>query len=268
MTAVLPLAIAQYAPGDDESKNRDEATAAVSAAAERGARLVLLPEYAQYFHPDLAEHAESHAQGLHGEFVTFLGSLATRHGVAVVAGFIERDADRLFNTVVAVGPDAQTLAQYRKVHLYDSFGAKESAWLQHGEPAQMPVFDFEGITFGIQTCYDLRFPESTRRLAVAGAECVLIPAEWVRGPMKEFQWLTLLAARAIENTVYVAATDHAPSVGAGQSTIIDPMGVTMANLGERHGVAIAHIESARLSEVREKNPSLALRRYDVTERTS
>jgi predicted amidohydrolase len=118
----------------------------------------------------------------------------------------------------------------------------------------------------MQTCYDIRFPEVTRRLAVAGADLVLVPAEWVRGPLKEFHWRTLLAARAIENTVYVAAADHVPPIGVGASAVLDPMGVTLAGLGEQEEVAVAAVSAARVAAVRRANPSLALRRYDVVPR--
>jgi predicted amidohydrolase len=128
------------------------------------------------------------------------------------------------------------------------------------------TFAVDGVTVGLQTCYDLRFPEVTRRLADAGAELVAVPAEWVRGPLKEFHWTTLLAARAIENTLYVAAADHPPAIGVGASAIVDPMGVTVAALGETTGVAVAEVSTARVREVRERNPALALRRYRVVPR--
>jgi predicted amidohydrolase len=118
----------------------------------------------------------------------------------------------------------------------------------------------------MQTCYDIRFPEVTRRIVDAGADLVLVPAEWVRGPLKEAHWRTLLAARAIENTVYVAGADHLPPVGVGASAIVDPMGVTLAGLGEQEDVAVAEVSTARIAEVRRVNPSLALRRYDVVPR--
>ena len=104
----------------------------------------------------------------------------------------------------------------------------------------------------------------TRRLADAGADLVAVPAEWVRGPLKEHHWTTLLAARAIENTLYVAAADHPPAIGVGASAVIDPMGVTLAALGETTGVAVAEVSTARIREVRDRNPALRLRRYRVT----
>ena len=102
-----------------------------------------------------------------------------------------------------------------------------------------------------------------RRLADAGAELVAVPAEWVRGPLKEHHWSTLLAARAIENTLYVAAADHTPPIGVGNSVIVDPMGVVLAGLGETTGVAVAEASAERVADVRRRNPALQLRRYRV-----
>jgi len=131
------------------------------------------------------------------------------------------------------------------------------------EPVQ--TFAVGGLRVGLQTCYDIRFPEVTRRLVDAGAELVLVPAEWVRGPLKEQQWRTLLTARAIENTVYVAAADHGPPIGVGTSMIVDPMGVDLVTIGETTDVGLAWLTSARLAQVRAVNPALRLRRFGVVE---
>ncbi|MCU1422976.1 MAG: hydrolase, partial [Microbacteriaceae bacterium] len=125
------------------------------------------------------------------------------------------------------------------------------------------IFEVDGIRVGLQTCYDVRFPEVTRRLVDAGAELVLLPAEWVRGPLKEHHWRTLVTARAIENTVYVAAADQAPPVGAGNSMVVDPMGVEVVTIGEVPGVAVAWISANRVAETRVVNPALGLRRFRV-----
>ena len=118
----------------------------------------------------------------------------------------------------------------------------------------------------LQTCYDVRFPEVTRRLVDAGATLVLVPSEWVRGPLKEHHWRTLLTARALENTVFLAAADHTPPIGVGTSLIIDPMGVAVAALGEAVDVAVAFLAPERVASVRAINPALALRRFAVVPR--
>jgi predicted amidohydrolase len=106
----------------------------------------------------------------------------------------------------------------------------------------------------------------TRVIVDAGAELVLVPAEWVRGPLKEQHWRTLVTARAIENTVYIAAADHTPPIGVGSSLIVDPMGVALVSLGEQADVAVGWATRARVMDVRATNPALTLRRYRVQPR--
>ena len=266
---MVQVAVAQLAPGDDKSKNLAQVTALVTGAAERGARVVALPEYSAFTIPVTDHRWVETAETLDGPFVTALRGLAVGHGITVVAGMNETlpdDPARISNTLVALDPGGAVVALYRKVHLYDAFGHRESDVVRAGEIADPQTFAVDGITFGMQTCYDLRFPEVTRRIVDAGAEVVLVPAEWVPGPLKEDHWTTLVRARAIENTVYVAAADQNAPTGAGHSMIVDPMGVVLTSLGERTGTTTAELTRERLAEVRAKNPALELRRFTVAAR--
>jgi predicted amidohydrolase len=262
---VSRLAVAQFAPGDDKAANLAEIRRLAAEAAARGASLVVFPEYSSFFEAELGEASLAAAEPLDGPFVTALADLAAELGIHLVAGVLEAaDATHLSNTVVALSPAGALTAEYRKLHLYDAFGQRESDRVRAGTIEEPRVFDWEGFTVGLQTCYDIRFPEVTRRLVDAGADLVLVPAEWVRGPLKEHHWRTLVTARAIENTIYVAAADHAPPIGAGNSMIVDPMGVEVATIGEETGVvALAEITTARIASVRERNPALAVRRFGV-----
>lgn len=264
------IAVAQFAPGGDEAANLDTIRRLAVDAAGRGARLVVFPEYSSYFTPALGPDWPEHAQSLDGPFVQALAGIAGDLGIHVVAGMIESvpgEVDRVSNTLVALDPAGDVVARYRKIHLYDAFGMRESDRIVAGaiEP-DVPLFAFGGFTVGLQTCYDVRFPEVTRRLVDAGADLVLLPSEWVRGPLKEHHWRTLVTARAIENTVYVAAADHAPPIGAGNSMVVDPMGVELVTVGESTDVGVAWISPARLAEVRRTNPALELRRFRVEPR--
>ncbi len=269
MSDSLAAGIAQFAPGSDRAANLAAIDRLVRTAARRGARLVVLPEYASYFGGELGPHYVEHAETLEGPFVTALGALARELDVFLVAGLITSVADpaRFANTVVAVAPSGDVVARYGKVHLYDAFGARESDWMEAGEiTAAAAVFDADGFRIGLQTCYDVRFPEVSRTLVDAGAEVLVVPAEWVRGPLKEHHWRTLLTARAIENTAFAVAADHIPPVGVGTSLVIDPKGVELAGLGESEGVSVAWLERGRLEQVRAENPALRLRRFTVTPR--
>ena len=267
--AGFALAVAQFAPTDDADANLAEIGRLAGLAVARGARLVVFPEYSSWFTPTPSEAWLDAAQPVDGPFTAGLRELADRLGVHLVAGMIERLGDeqgRVANTVVAVAPGDGVVARYRKLHLYDAFGQRESEWVAPGEIDEPELFDAGGLRFGLQTCYDARFPEVTRRIVDAGADVVCMPAEWVRGPLKESHWRTLTTARALENPVYVAAADHAPPVGAGNSMIVDPMGVEVATIGETTDVAIAWVSRERIDAVRRVNPALALRRFEVRPR--
>ncbi len=268
MSDSLAVGIAQFAPGADRAANVAAIDRLVRTAVARGARLVVLPEYSSYFGGELGPHYVEHAETLEGPFVTALGALARELEVFLVAGLITTVVDpaRFANTVVAIAPSGEVVARYGKVHLYDAFGVRESDWMEAGEVTAGAVFDADGFAVGLQTCYDVRFPEVSRTLIDAGAEVLIVPAEWVRGPLKEHHWRTLLTARAIENTAFAVAADHVPPVGVGTSLVIDPKGVELAGLGESEGVAVAWLERERLERVRAENPALRLRRFTVAPR--
>ncbi len=265
-SAAVPVAVCQFAPTAHREDNRDRIAAMAAEAAGRGARLIVFPEYSSYFVNPMDETLATNAEALDGDFVSTLTALAADHGVVIVAGLVERasEANRVRNTLVAVRGDG-ILAVYRKQHLYDAFGQTESDWIEAGELGAA-TFEVAGIRFGLMTCYDLRFPEVARTLVDDGADALVVPAEWVRGPLKEHHWTTLLAARAIENTTYVIAADHPAPIGVGHSQIIDPAGVVIAGVGLDEGLAIASVERSAVDRVRETNPSLRVRRYAVVPR--
>lgn len=267
MSTTIGVAVAQFGPTADQEANLGLIADLVARAAARGARVVLLPEYSSYFVEPFDETLAAHAEGVDGPFVEGLSDIARRHGVHVVAGLLERgrDGQRVRNTVVAVGADGVEAA-YRKLHLYDAFGQRESDWVEPGEIGEPETFEVDGLRFALMTCYDLRFPEVARVLADTGAHAILIAAEWVRGPLKEHHWRTLLHARAIENTLYVVAADHPPPLGVGASMVVDPQGVEIAAIGTGSDVAVAWIESDAVDRVRRVNPALALRRFTVAPR--
>ena len=264
----VAIAVAQFAPTTDVAANLATLRSLSTTAVARRARLVVFPEYSSYFAPAIGQDFVDAAQRLDGEFVAGVRALAGELDIHIVTGMVEQidEAHRFSNTLIAVSPAGDILATYRKLHLYDAFGDKESEWVRPGDIEPPQLFDFAGFRVGLQTCYDLRFPEITRRLVDADATLVLVPSEWVRGPQKEHHWRTLITARAIENTLYVAAADHAPPIGVGNSMIVDPMGVEIATIGEVEDVAVATISLARVDAVRAINPALKLRRFAVTDK--
>jgi predicted amidohydrolase len=265
----VKVVAAQLATGLDKAANLDAALHAVHAAAADGARLLVLPEATMCAFGEPGRDLTADAEPIDGPFVKTLSTAAAEFDVTVVAGMFEpADAGRVHNTVVAMGPQG-LLGAYRKFHLYDALGWRESDRVVAGDPRREPplLFDLGDLRFGVMNCYDLRFPEMARALADAGATVLLEPANWIAGPGKADTFVTLLRARAIENTSWVVAAAKPAPECAGCSAVVDPMGSVVAALGEAdHGVVQWDLSGARVAEVREVLPVLDNRRFSVTTR--
>ena len=258
--SALNVAVVQLAASLDPAENR-EALGVLGSICSQDPKpdLVVFPEAIMRDFGNSGSDVSEFAEDLDGPFVKRLTELAGEHGVTVVAGMFERSADRErpYNTLVVVDGSG-VRASYRKIHLYDSFGYKESDRLLAGalEPVVVEVGDF---TVGLMTCYDLRFPELARMLVDAGAELLVVPAAWVAGPLKPDHWRTLLKARAIENTVYVAAAAQPGPRYTGHSMVVSPRGEVVEV--ENGGLFVqSRVERQVLDDVRAENPSLANRR--------
>lgn len=260
----MRLALAQLASDDDVAGNLRAVRDAVARAADQGADLVLLPEYAMYEKKMVDATFAGAAEPLDGRFGTAVAELAASRGVAIVAGLVEQSADhaepRPFNTLAAFGAEGSLLARYRKIHLFDSFGFRESEWIAPAPEPEPVVFEAAGMTVGLMTCYDLRFPELGRALADAGAELIAVCSSWVPGPSKVDQWRTLARARAIENGCYAAAVSQAEPISVGHSLLADPHGDVLVEAGGAPETMLAEAEPEVVESARERDPALRLRR--------
>lgn len=244
----------QHASGLDPAANRGRLRHLVPDDTD----LVVLPEA---FARDFGEPGSAlgdYAEPLDGPFATELAAVAHARRTTVVAGMFEvsEEPARPYNTVLVRGAAE---AAYRKIHLYDSFGYRESDTLTPGAPTPL-VVDVAGWQVGIMTCYDLRFPELGRALVDAGAEVLVVPAAWVAGPRKVEHWLTLVRARAIENTVYVVAAGQPGPRYTGHSLVVDPLGDVLAEAADGPAHLQGTLTRSALDVARETNPSLANRR--------
>jgi predicted amidohydrolase len=221
-----------------------------------GADLVVLPEAFQRHFGRQGSDLRPYAEPLDGPFVTEVERLAEERRTTIVVGMFEQTEDTPFNTVVVRGG---AHVDYRKIHMYDSFGYQESAVLAAG-PVEPATFALAGTTVGILTCYDLRFPELGRRLVDAGAEVIVVPAAWVAGPRKVDHWTTLLRARAIENTVFVVGVGQPGPLSSGHSMVVDPWGEVLVEGGDDAELLTADLDLAVVAEARRTNPSLLNRR--------
>lgn len=250
------IALCQIPVSPDPSANLKRAREAIAAAGD--AELAIFPEatltrYGRRI-TDLAEP-------LDGPFVTGLTEAAREHGIAVIAGVFEPGDGRVHNTAVAIDAQGEMRAAYRKIHLFDSFGAKESDLVAPG--AEPVVVELAGVRVGLVTCYDIRFPELTRALVDQGAELFAVIAAWGSGPLKEDHWVTLVRARALENTMWTAAVGQAPNpaessdgYGVGRSMLVDPMGVVRADLGTGPGVRVVEVDHEWTATARATLPCL------------
>jgi len=241
---------------------------ALGDAARDGAELAVFPEATLVrFGSPLRARAEK----LDGPFCSGVAQACGAAGVAAIVGVFEpAPDDRVFNTAVVFSAAGELVASYRKLHLFDAFSQRESDLVAPG--SEVVVTELAGTRVGVQICYDIRFPELTRALAVGGASLVTVSAAWQAGLFKEEHWVTLLRARAIENTVWIAAAGQVPDpeekptrapTGIGRSMLIDPLGVVRADLGPAAGIVVVDADMSLVGTVRETLPSLANRRKDI-----
>ncbi len=262
MSSGITVRAAQFAASIDWPDNVRSVGAAIEEAERDQVDLLVLPEGVLARFIDQKERIREHAQPLDGPFVTQVTELTRGRHVTVVLGTHESSAtDKPYNTLVAIR-DAELLAVYRKVHLYDAFATLESdnVTASDGVP---PLVDVAGFQVGLMTCYDVRFPELARLLTLQGADVLVLPAAWVRGPFKEHHWKTLVTARALDNTVYLVASGECGEANIGQSMVVDPLGVTVAQADDGPGAATAVVTRRRIEEARSRLPVLRNYRFNV-----
>jgi len=264
----MRVALGQLPISSTPRVNLGRVREAVASAAAQGAQLAVFPEGTQArFSADLSAVAEP----LDGEFCRGLSEAARSTGVAIVAGLFEPAPDgRVYNTTVGFAGDGHLAAVYRKIHLFDALGHRESDSVAPGQ--DLVIAKLGGLRVGFMTCYDVRFPELARALAAGGADLLVLPAAWAAGQFKEEHWVTLVRARAIENTIWVAAAGQVPDpaepatkapTGIGRSMLVDPMGVVRLDLGPAAGLGIGNVDTGLTVSVRDQLPCLANRREDV-----
>ena len=270
-SAGLHAAVAQMNSGADKGANIASALALIDRAAAAGARLVVLPEVWAYLGPD--EGNRTNAEPIPGPITEHLAKRARRHGISIHGGSILEVAPGdpgMYNTAFVIGPDGELIARYRKIHMFDVDLAgdesyRESATVTPGD--EVVITEIDGLPVGLATCYDLRFPELFRILALRGAKAIILPAAFTMTTGKD-HWETLIRARAIENQVYMIASAqwgmHPPGNWCyGRSMIVDPWGTVVATAPDGVGVASAIVQPARVEAVRRQVPSLANRRPEA-----
>lgn len=240
-------------------------------AAEAGCDIVAFPESLMGPWDSRARHYAHAPEPLGGPFCQAIDAIAAELGIWVAYTTEEAnpvDPARPYNTAVVTDPTGTRRYAYRKAHLYDAIGERESDRMSAGDRAPEAI-ETPLCRLGVAICYDLRFPEVARGLALQGAELILYLSAWVAGPRKVEQWRTLLAARAIENECFVAGLSRTGGGRCGSSLVVDPLGRTVAAAGEGECLLTCAVDTAEVASARQAMPILEHRRpelYGVSER--
>ena len=263
------ISIVQMRSSEDKMENLELSVDFIREAAKKKSNLICFPEFQMAYSPEsqsanqLSEIAESVNDG---NFITTLRKAAKVNKISIISTIYEKSNNgydnRVYDTVVLIDSKGEISSVYRKLHLYDALGFKESDKMMAGNMIEKPVKTSVG-NIGLMICYDIRFPEMSRILTVKGANVLVSPSAWVHGVMKEEHWQTLLKARAIENGLYIIAPDQVGNIFSGRSMAVDPFGVVLLDMGNREGMEVVELDKSRVQEVRELLPLLKNRRTDV-----
>jgi len=262
-------AIVQMKSSINKQDNLLESLKYIKEAAYRRADYIFFPEFQMAFSsstqtPDeLYNSAEPLANS---KFLKKICKYSEKYKIGIVGTFFEKNPyqtdKKVFDTAFCTNKNGKIVSVYRKLHLYDAFGFKESLKFNRGDEIPKLVPTTIG-KMGLMICYDIRFPELSRILTVNGSNIIVIPSGWVHGIMKEEHWITMLKARAIENGVYVIAPNQVGNIFCGRSMIVDPLGSILTDLGDKRGIEYVEIQKERISEVRKTLPLLKNRRSDI-----
>jgi predicted amidohydrolase len=262
-------AIVQMKSSVDKELNLVHSLKLINEAAKKKARLICFPEFQMAYSPPEQKSESLHkiAEKITGNFVSTLSNSAKQNRINVIATLYEiintNDKNhKVFDTGVIISELGKLQSIYRKVHLYDALGFKESKKLLAGSIIEKPSKTSVG-KLGLLICYDMRFPEISRILTVNGANILVSPSAWVAGFMKREHWEIMVRARAIENGVYVLAPNQVGNIYCGHSMAIDPFGSTIVDMKNREGIEFIDIDSSKIDTTRRTLPLLMNRRTDV-----
>ena len=262
-------AIVQMKSSINKQDNLIESLKYIKEAADRQADYIFFPEFQMAFSSntqtldELYKTAETLSDG---KFIKRLCQYSKNYKIGIIGTFFEKNPykkdKRVFDTAFSTDKNGKIVSVYRKLHLYDAFGFKESLKFSRGDKIPKLITTPIG-KMGLMICYDIRFPELSRILTVNGSDIIVIPSGWIHGIMKEEHWITMLKARAMENGVYVIAPNQVGNIFCGRSMIVDPLGSILTDLGDKIGVEFVEIQRERIDEVRKTLPLLKNRRTDI-----
>ena len=262
----MKIAVVQFKASTNKESNLKKITDLISKASKNMAKLVAFPEFMMFYTDSSQTSRElaSLAETIKGNFVTTIAKTAKKNRIEVIGSFYEKSSrkDRVYDTSFVIDNSGKVISTYRKIHLYDALGFKESDKMISGSKITLPVKTSIGKV-GMMICYDLRFPEMSRSLAASGSEILVAPSAWVKGDMKEEHWITINKTRAIENGCYVIAPDQVGNIYCGRSLVVDPYGKILLDMKKRQGISYIEIDLQKIKQIRKLLPLLKNRRTDV-----
>jgi len=262
----MKVAVVQFKASTNKKVNLKKIISYISKATSKNATLCAFPEFMMFYtsSSQTPKQLVNLAETINGNFVTTIAKAAKENQIQVVGSFYEksRKKDRVYDTCFVIGKSGKVISTYRKIHLYDALGFKESDKIVSGSKITKPVNTSLG-KMGMMICYDLRFPEMARSLATAGAEVLVIPSAWVKGNMKEEHWVTINKTRAIENGCYVIAPDQVGNIYCGRSLVVDPYGKILLDMKKKQGIGFVNIDLNKVKQTRKILPLLKNRRTDI-----
>lgn len=260
------IALVQFKASTDKNQNLKRILDYIEKSSKRGAELCAFPEYMMFYTSSSQSPAKlaSLAETIDGSFVKIIAKAAKKYSIQVVGTFYEKSKkkNRVYDTSFLISKSGKVISKYRKIHLYDALGFKESNKMTPGSKIILPVKTSVG-KLGMLICYDLRFPEMSRTLASAGSEILVAPSAWVKGKMKEEHWITINKTRAIENGCYIIAPDQVGNIYCGRSLAVDPYGKILLDMKKRQGIGIVNISLDKVKQTRRILPLLKNRRTDL-----
>ena len=262
----MKTAIVQFKASTKKEDNLKKILSYISKAASKNATLCAFPEFMMFYtnSTQTPKQLANLAETINGNFITTIANAAKEKQIQIIGSFYEksRKKDRVYDTSFIIDKSGKIISTYRKIHLYDALGFKESDKMISGSKIVKPVDTSIG-KIGMMICYDLRFPEMSRSLAVAGAEVLVAPSAWVKGNMKEEHWITINKTRAIENGCYMIAPDQVGNIYCGRSLVVDPYGKILLDMKKRQGISFVNIDLNNVKQTRKVLPLLKNRRTDI-----
>ena len=262
----MKVALVQFKASVNKEENLKKIISYISKASSKKALLCAFPEFMMFYtkSSQTSKELASLSETINGNFISSISKAAKENRIQVVGSFYEKSKknNRVYDTSFVINNSGKVISTYRKIHLYDALGFKESDKMIPGSKITKPIGTSIG-KIGMMICYDLRFPEMSRALALAGSEVLIVPSAWVKGPMKEEHWITINKTRAIENGCYVIAPDQVGNIYCGRSLVVDPYGKVLVDMKKKQGISFFDIDLKKVKEIRKVLPLLKNRRADT-----